>query len=251
MAQPQTRPTQTITNTPKAVHRFLEFTISGSYYNSKKEVIDFDGVKGIIPFCDEENGVGSMHVRSRFASKWVREEKDRHGDVKYPERIDRMRQVFIDDVKETTGTLSFVGKNLKELGIDEMQELAVAKDIRMIPLPKAGMSKRDMQILAYVGYADKVLKKTIKYQEEGFNFAKLPDIILDGQGRREISQKLSNDEMIDLEADKMKAPVGLGERDNPKARFSIEELRQILDGKKVSYDQDASFDELYSKAFSG
>lgn len=232
-------------------HRYLEFTISGSYYNSKKEVIDFDKVVGKIPFCDEENGVGSMHVRDRFAAKWVKETLDASGEEKYPERIDRMRQIFVDDVQETTGTLSFVGKSLKDLSIDEMQELAVAKDIRFIPLPKSGMSKRDMQIRAYVGYAEKVLKKTIKYQEEGFNFAKLPDITLDAQGRKEVSQKLSNDEMIDLEADKMKQPVGLGERDDPKKRFTIEELREILDGKKVSYDQNATFDELYQKAFSG
>lgn len=254
MAQPQSKPTQVINPTgmkQAGIHRFLEFTISGTYYNSKKELIDFDKVVGKIPFCDEENGVGSMHVRDRFAAKWVKEAMNRDGEPKYPDRIDRMHQIFIDDVQETTGTLSFVGKNIKDLSIDEMQDLAVAKDIRFIPLPKAGMSKRDMLIRTYVGYAEKVLKKTIKYQEESFNFAKLPDLILDGQGRKEISQKLSNEEMIDLEADKMKAPVGLGERDNPKARFSKEELCQILDGKKISYDPSSSFDDLYQKAFSG
>lgn len=236
---------------PAGNHRFLEFTISGTYYNSKKELIDFDRVKGKIPFCDEENGVGSMHVRSRFAAKWVREYKDEMGINKYHDRIDRMHQVFIDDVQETTGTLSFAGKNIKDLSIDEMQDLAVAKDIRFIPLPKAGMSKRDMLIRAYVGYADKVLKQTIKYQEEDFNFMKLPDIILDSEGRKELSQKMSNDERIDLEANKMKIPVALGAKDDPKSRFSIEELRQILSGKKVSYDPAATFDELYEKAFSG
>lgn len=231
--------------------RFLEFTISGTYYNSKKELMDFEKVKGVIPFCDEENGVGSMHVRSRFAAKWVREAKDEMGINKYQERIDRMHQVFVDDVQETTGNLSFEGKNIKDLSIDEMQDLAVAKDIRFVPLPKAGMSKRDMLIRTYVGYADKVLKQTIKYQDEDFNFAKLPDIYLDSQGRKEISLKMSNEERIDLEANKMKQPQALGERDNPKSRFTIEELRQILSGKKVGFDPAASFDELYEKAFSG
>lgn len=232
-------------------HRYLQFTISGTYYNSKKELIDFEKVVGKIPFCDEEQGVGSMHVRDRFAAKWVREASKENGNLRYPDRIERMHQIFVDDVQETTGTMSFVGKSLKDLDIDEMQELAVAKDIRFIPLPKAGMSKRDMLIRTYVGYSEKVLKKTVKYQEEDFNFAKLPDIVLDGQGRKEISQKLTNDEIVDLEADKMKAPVGLGERDDPKKRFSLDELRAILDGKKVAYDPDSSFDELYQKAFSG
>lgn len=232
-------------------HRFLEFTISGSYYNSKKETIDFENVKGKIPFCDEESGIGSMHVRGRFAAKWVREALDKNGDAKFPDRIEKMRQIFIDDVQETTGTLSFVGKNLKELSIDEMQELAVAKDLRFVPLPKAGMSKRDMQIMTYVAYSEKVLLQKIKWQEEGFNFAKLPDIVLDATGRRELSQKLSNDEMIDLHADKMKQPVGLGEKDDPKKRFTEGELRKILTDKRVAFDPNSTFDELYAMAFSG
>jgi hypothetical protein len=39
--------------------KFLEFTISGSYYNSKKEIIDFEKVKGKIPYCDEVDTVNT------------------------------------------------------------------------------------------------------------------------------------------------------------------------------------------------
>ena len=227
--------------------RFLEFTISGSYYNSRDEVIDFDAIKGKIPYCDEENGVGSMHVRGRFAEKWIKEQLNDDGDPKYPDRIKKLRQVFIDDVQETTGKLSFVGKNIKELSLDEMQELAVAKDLRFIPLPNAGLSKRDILIRCYVAYAEKVLMKTIKYQEADFNFAKLPAIILDGGTRIDTSEKITNDEMIEREQKDTST-------DDPKKRFSLAELKQLANSKNIGYDKeldkDMLFEYLYSKLFS-
>lgn len=228
--------------------RFLEFTLSGCYYNFRKEKIDFDDVKVKIPYCDEENGVGSMHVRRRFAAKAVKAEKNPDGTAKYPERIERMCQVYIDDIQETTGTLSFVGKDIKTLDIYQMQELAVAKDIRFIPLPSSDMSKRDRLIRTYVGYSDKILKKKVKWQEEGFNFAKLPAIILEGSGRFETHQKITNEEMIEQE---QSAPsTELGKSDNPKNRFTIEELKMLADGKGIEYPDDVEFNDLYSHLFS-
>lgn len=228
-------------------HRFLQFTISGSYYNSKKEIVDFDGLVGKIPDCDEDNGVGSMHVRGRFAEKWIREAVDADGKKKFPERVHKLRQVFVDDVQPTTGTLSFVGKNIKDLNVDEMQELAVAKDLRFIPLPGAGLSKRDMLTLCYVAYSEKVLLKKVKYQEEGFNFAKLPAITLTADSRRETSGKLTNDDIIALE--QRPTLTELGGRDDPKARFTLAELKQVADSKQIEYPTDVSFDELYSHLF--
>lgn len=225
-------------------HKFLEFTISGCYYNSRKETIDFEDVKGKIPYCDEENGVGSMHVRSRYAVKWIKEAVDSKGEKLYPERIEKIRQVFIDDVQPATGTLSFVGKNIKELSIDEMQELAVAKDLRFIPIPGKGLSKRDMLIRAYVAYAEKVLFKKIKWQEPDFNFSALPDIILDDKTRVEEGGKISNDEMIEREMSSKRT-------DSPKARFTIEELKTIADSKNISYSDDVEFSDLYNTLFSG
>lgn len=242
--------TKTATQEQSGPDRFLQFTISGNYYNSKKEMVDFDNVVGKIPYCDEENQVGSMHVRGRYATKWVKEAKDRDGNPRYPERIGKMRQVFIDDVVETTGTLSFVGKDIKELDIDELQDLAVAKDLRFIPLPGVGMSLRDILIAAYVAYSEKILMKKIKWQDEGFNFAKLPSIILDAKLRRETAEKITNDEMIEIEA-KKKAPVNYGDRDDPKQRFTLDELKELADGKNIEYNDGVEFDELYSQLFTG
>lgn len=227
--------------------RFLEFTISGSYYNSKKETIDFEKVKGRIPFCDEDNGVGSMHVRGRFAAKWIKDTVDNLGISRYQDRIEKMRQVFVDDVQPVYGELSFVGKDIKELSIEEMQELAVAKDLRFVPLPNSGLSKRDMLIRTYVAYSEKVLLKKIKYQEESFNFAKLPSIILDGQLRQEKSEKITNEEIIAREQEPTRSV--LGGRDDPKARFSMAELLQVAEQKKIAVLEGTTHEELYAQLF--
>ena len=232
----------------EAIHDFLEFTISGCYYDSKKETIDFEGVKIKIPACDEENGIGSMHVRSRYAAKAIKQAVDKNGDPKYPKRIEKIRQVFIDDVVKTKGRLSFVGKDIKELSIDEMQDLATSKDLRFVPTPQSGMSKRDMLIRTYVAYADKVLMKTIKWQEDTFNFAKLPSIILDATSRSEDSGKISNEEMINME-NNGKA-TNYGQRDNPEDRFTLEELKTIAESKNIRYSDDVEFKELYGTLFS-
>jgi hypothetical protein len=233
--------------------KYLEFTISGSYYNSKKEIVDFDNVTGKIPLCDEDNGVGSMHVRGRFARKWVKEAVDKNGDLRYPERINKLRQVHIDNIKQAFGTYSFIGKNIKELNVDEMQELAVAKDLRFIPLPEDGLDLRDMRVRSYVAYSEKVLRKTIKWQAEDFNFAKLPALILDGNLRCEEGLKISNEEIIEREANNSK-PTEYGQKDNPADRFTLAELKSIADEKNIEYDQSLSDDDLfralYSKLFS-
>lgn len=229
--------------------RMLKFTVSGSYYNAKKEVINFDNVQGVIPFCDEDNGVGSMHVRDRYIATWIKNAVNEKGEKLYPEHVHKMHQTFIDNVEEVTGKLSFVGKNIKELTVDEMQDLATSKDLRFIPLPNSGLSKRDMLIRTYVAYSEKILRRKIKYQEEGFNFAKLNDITLDANTRFDISKKLTNEEMIEMEQNGGK-PTAYGEKDDPRKRFTMEELLAIADQKDLDVPENASFNDLYDMIFS-
>ena len=233
----------------KDLHDFLEFTVSGCYYDSKKETVDFENIKICIPDCDEEEGVGSMHLRGRYVTKALKAAVDKKGNPKYPTRVEKIRQVHVDDVQPTKGTLSFLGKDIKELNIDEMQDLATSKDLRFIPLPGSGLSKRDMSIRTYVAYSDKILGKKIEYQEEGFNFAKLPSIILDSAGRSETSGKISNEEMIQQE--QAAPPTDYGQRDNPKDRFTLDELKSIAATKDIRHGDDVKFDELYNVLFSG
>lgn len=226
--------------------RLLEFTISGSYVNSKNEIIDFENVSGLIPMCEEK--IGEMHVQDRYATMWVKEAKKENGEPKYPERVDRIRQVFVDDIQETTGPLSFVGKSIKELNVQELQDLATAKDLRPIPLPNSGMSLREMRASAYRAYEEKINKKKMKMEDVLEKFSKLPDIVLTSHGRTEDSEKVSNEEIIELEQRASK-PVAMGERDDPRNRFTIQELRTIADTKRIVYNEDTTFEELFSELF--
>ena len=170
MAEPQKKPEPK--QPAQRVDRMLKVTISGYYINSAKEKIDFDKVSGLIPWVDEEKGLASFHTRSRYAKKWISEEIDKEtGKPKYKERIERIQQCFVDDVEEASGHLTYIGKNIKELTMDELQDLATAKDIRTIPLPKSGHSNRSMLALAYAGYSKYILKRPLKPapHEEGFN----------------------------------------------------------------------------------
>ena len=200
------------------------------------------------PGCDEENGVGSMHLRSRYVERALKKVLDEKGELKYPQRIEKIRQIFVDDCVPTKGWLSFVGKDIKELSIDEMQDLATSKDLRFIPLPNAGLSKRDMLIRTYVAYSDKVLGKTIKHQEANFNYAKLPSIELNARPRIETSKKITNEEIIKREQEAQTTEYG--EKDNPKNRFTIEELKAVADSKNIRYDNGVEFADLYRVLFS-
>ena len=218
--------------------KMLEFTISGSYKTAQKDIIDYENVKGVVPFQDVD--VATMHMQARYAARWIREAKGAKGETKYPERIQRVREVHVDDVKEVTGKLSFVGKDIKELTMDELQDLALAKDLRRVPLHKAS-DLRNTRVIAYVDYTDKILKgDPIKYQAEDFNFAKLPSIVLDGGVRRDAESKVTNDEII---ANEQKSSS------DPKSTLTLEDLRGIAKSKNIQVGPNIGYDALYQRLY--
>lgn len=218
--------------------KMLEITISGSYKTAQKDIVDFENVKGVIPFCDED--IAAMHTRARYAPRWIKEAKGPDGKPLYPDRIQRVREVHIDDIKETTGKLSFVGKDIKELTMEELQDLATAKDLRRIPLHKAS-DLRNTRVMAYVDYSEKILKsEPIKYQEPDFNFAKLPSIILDGEVHRDKTVKLTNDEVIDEQVNSALFQ---------KTTLKLEDLKAIAKQKNIPFHPNIGFDTLYGKIY--
>lgn len=222
-------------------HKMLEVTISGSYHTADKDIVDFQDVKGLIPFQEEE--VAAMHVRARYAPQWLRAALNEDGKALYPKRIHRIRQVHIDDMKPTTGTLSFVGKDIKELNMEELQDLATAKDLRLVPLWKA-TDLRDTRVKAYVDYQDKVLEgRPIKYQAEDFNFSKLPPIIIaDATPRLDDRIKLTNDDILDQE-------MAVTSTAGTKGSLTIEEMKTIADQKKIKYEHTISYNELHQRLY--
>jgi len=236
----------------------LQVTVSGSYKTSNDQIVDFEDIKGFIPFVDDEHA--KMHVRSRYASEWVREAKKPNGDLVFPKRIDMMRQVFIDDMKECEHDFSFVGKDIKKMTYEELQDLATAKDLRTIPLPKkiSGADLRDMRTKAYLDYSKSVVGVVIDVNEPlpqyavetngrlTFDFAKVPPLVVEGsEPRVDATKKLSNEDVLDQEQKPMR------DDETPKTSLSLEELKKIADQKGISYHWKIGKEKLYDQIFGG
>lgn len=219
--------------------KFLEITISGSYKNGKKDIIDFEDLKGKIPYCDENDGWASAHTRNRYAHNWIKNAKNSKGEKLYPDRILKVRQVYIDEIEVTKGTLSFVGKDLKKLNKDELQELAVNKCINEIPLPTMEMSIRDMRVRAYIAYVKKIHKKELKLNEVETSWMNMPEIILDAKSRIEKGKKLTNDEVIQVEMDNASTA-------SPEVFLTLKDLKELAVEKNLDYDEQMDETALHS-----
>lgn len=222
----------------------LKVTISGSYRTAKGDIIDFEDVKGSIPKVDEDLAI--MHVRSRYAVMWINESKNKDGDKLYPQRVDAIRQVFVDDIKEANSNFSYIGKDIKEMSYRELQDLATAKDLRKVQLPKelSGISLREMRQAAYVAYSENVLKEEIDVNAEGFNYMKLPALVIDGGVCRDASNTFTNDEIIDQEQKNK-------DTGSSKENYTLKDLKKMADNKNVPYHNSIGFDALYIKLFGG
>lgn len=206
-------------------------TISGTYTNSKKEIVDFQDVVGVVPFCDYDHA--EAMVRKRYALMWLMNDK------RYPERVNRVREVFIDAMTETEAEFSFDGKDIKEMTYEELQDLATAKDLRAVPLYKKG----GLQVargMAYAEYSTKVLGIEVDPKKEGFNVAKLSPLKVDASSERSIQKQLTNDEIIAMEQK---------EKTTGKPQFSREELEKLAKDKNIPFDPRISDDKLYAKIF--
>ena len=228
-----------------AKDKFYQFTISGSYHNSKKEICDYEGVKVNVPYTESQE-IGEMHMQSRYAMAAVRKDERFKED-----RVHKMRQVFVDDVAVVEGMFSFVGRGIKDLYDEEMQDLATAKDLRGIPLPKlqSSMSLRDMRVLTYLAYSEKVLGQALKREDVERDFSKLQNHRLSADVRTETSGKVTNDEIIEKEM----STKATG--NDAEDRFTLAELKKLADSKGIVYDQNSKddgklFKFLYGKLFS-
>jgi len=222
----------------------LKVTISGSYKTAQGDIIDFEDVSGVIPFVDEDHAF--MHIKSRHAASWIKSMLKENGEKMYGERIEKIRQVFMDDIEEVKADFSYVGKDIKQMSYDELQDLATAKDLRYIPLPKfvSGFSLRETRVRAYVAYSDKILDKIVDENEEGFNFASLPALIVDGDVRMELSGKITNDEVLDQVAKEV-------DISGKTKSLSLDELKNIADKKGIKYHWNIGHDKLYNMLYGG
>jgi len=223
----------------------LKVTISGSYLNGKREIVDFENVVGVVPATDYD--VAVMHIRNRFANPWISSAVDKNGKKIYEDRVELIRQVFIDNVEEVEHDFSFFGKNIKEMTDEELQDLSVFKDLRRVPLPKrvSGTDIREARTVAYCEYSDNTLGTDLirKKDQPEFDFANMPPLVVTGTSKRDATVKLTNDEVLEQEQKKM------GIKATPKSNMTLDELRRIAKEKNIAYSQTTGFDDLYAKIF--
>lgn len=207
-------------------------TISGSYNNGKREIVDFQNVTGVIPMtASEELAVAA--VRNRYAEMWIA------ADKRYPERIGNVREVFIDSIEETTAEFGFIGKNITDMTYEDLQDLATAKDLRGIPLYKNG-SLRESQGRAYAEYGNKVMGMDVDHRAEGFNVMKQPALIVDGHPKANTPKQFTNEEILAQE----QASTSTG-----RPSFSRTELEQMAKEKNIRFNPAIGDDKLYAKIF--
>jgi len=211
--------------------RAYEVAISGSYFNSKGEVIDYV-TKGVVPMTESEE-LAISAVRNRYAAMWITL------DPKYPERILGVREVYIDSISETEAEFSFVGKNITDMTYEEIQDLATAKDLRAVPLYKSG-GLREAQGRTYAEYGNKVLGMNIDWREAGFNVMKLPPLVVDANPKKTKTKTLTNEEILAKEQENT---------DGGKPKFTRAELEPLAKDNGITFNPAISDEKLYDKVF--
>ena len=209
----------------------LKVKLSGSYRKAKREIVDFEGIEGIVPFCDPD--VAYMHIRKRYVPMWIAGKKE------FTDRLSSVREVHVDEMEEIEHSFSYVGKDIKEMTFEELQDLATAFDLREIPLWKK-TSLVHTRTIAYAAYSKKVLNAEVDYQGEGFSLANVPSVVVKEGNRREKTGKVTNEDIINAE---MSSPSV------PKHTMDLDDLKKIADQRGIEYHPNIGFDKLYERLY--
>lgn len=217
----------------------LEVTISGSYKTegSPRETVDFFDLKKIIPWVEEEFAL--QQLRARYARMWI----ITSDKFKKRPRVGRPA-VYVDDMKEIKDhKFGFEGKDIKEMSIEDLQDLACAYNLNRIPLYQEADLRR-MRTIAYVEYNNKVLKNdTLDEKEQGFNIMHYDPIVVNaptGSVKKDDWEALipSEDGVL-----KDGSPV-------PKIEDTdVATLKKIADKMGVTYNPKVPHQVLYDKIY--
>lgn len=153
----------------KQKFKALKYTISGTYKTADKITIDYENVTGIIPFCENEK-VALKHLRNRYALRWVKDATTSDSDYSKRDRVNKLHEIYVDDVEVTESEFSFVGKDIRKMSFEELQDLSTSKDLNNVPV-KRGSTRRQREI-AYREYA-KSIGMDIKKDAD---ISKLPEL---------------------------------------------------------------------------
>lgn len=157
----------------------LNVKISG-YYRSGKENIDF-ATTVTMPEC--ANNKVQANIQNRVVHRVFK-------DAEKPYSM--AGKCWVDDVKKDNKEPSFVGKNIKELNWDEIQEVAIAYDLNAVPLFRT-CSLREALMAVYKEFCN-----VVKHQNLGsdFDYAVAPDFTLGEKkvGKKKVEAEATTDE---------------------------------------------------------
>lgn len=209
----------------------LKVTVSGSYRKSRNEIVDFEGISGVVPSVDPD--VAYMHVRARYVPMWV------SASDELKDRLSTVREVHIDTMEEAEHKFSYVGKDIREMTFEELQDVATAFDLREIPLWKK-TSIVHARAVAYAAYAKKLKGTEVDYRADGFSLADMPALVVEEGRRREMTGKVSNEDVIRSEQQSPSVP---------RHTMSLDDLKKIADGRGIEYHPNIGFDKLYERLY--
>lgn len=176
-----------------------KISISGSFHGGDGEVHNFNNLEGLVPYNRAE--IVEMHLR-RYAAMWIM--KAFAGKVVFR----RVREMFIDqmDFVDSAPTFSFIGKDIKQMSDEELQDLATYKDLRAIPFYRKD-SAHMARTKAYCAYSSECLGKELDYRKKikvyeerlrqdieiDFSLAQMPELIVEDDGAKSDSGKKGMD----------------------------------------------------------
>lgn len=172
-------------------------SISGSFHGGDGEIHSYNNLEGVVPYNRAE--IVEMHLR-RYATMWVI--KQFSGKTVFR----RLRELFIEKMEVTEATFSFVGKDVKQMSDEELQDLATYKDLRAIPFYRKD-SLHMARTKAYCAYSTECLGKQLDYRKKikiyeerlrqdieiDFALADMPELIAEGDAPKADSTKRSFD----------------------------------------------------------
>ncbi len=161
--------------------------ISGLYKSGDKS-IDFDTTV-TMPECKEEMILSN--VQNRVVSRTFKE-------AKYP--FTRLVKCYVDDFKKEKGNPSYMGKKIKELDWDEIQDVAIAYDLRRVPLYRS-VAIRDAREVLYREFCNSV--KGTNY-EIGFDYGNAADFVIEEKPSEVKVSKSSPKELDEVLDDEFK-----------------------------------------------
>lgn len=208
----------------------FKVTVSGDYRTSSGagDVVDFDGVVGLMPECNKEMVLS--HVQNRYIGSWIK------ADGRYKERFSSIRTVYVDSIEVVPGEASCNGKDIKKLTWPELQDLAVSKNLLRIPLTHA-VDLRNARETAYIQYSENVLDKKVDTRNTEYDFAALPELIVAGKASPAPTVIPQSNE------------DALRESQEADGEFTFAELKKLAKEKGISFSNTTKKVELMNLLF--